>query len=290
MQKTTITTSKTILATAAVIAAIGLGASIAITANASPAVQMALPSAAEMNARLEAAAPVITGESGPVVTTAQSAEVVIKEAVSLYLRSEGIADESARAALLEAINGGKQYVEDAHVLSLRILWALERYNNERADLDQFGLSDMTSQFERLVTATAEFEAFDSSAIDTASAAVVTSLTDALPESDPAINPATRIEQLAFSLPFVVEQVVTSDNCGLTADAWGCYDPSDGGGVIRLTSAGLALSDADLRAVIAHEQRHHQQLEASVYRYSGTELENREWIEGDAYPFGDLYRY
>lgn len=277
-------------------AALLLGTGIAIaSANAAPSSSnnRALPSAEELTARIDASLAVLNDQQGRLYGDAISTEDAVERAITLYLASDGIADDAARAALFTEINASKQAVEDAHVLHLRVIWLITRNAAERGTLDAFGLSEMAHTAERLATAINDFPTPDLAALTSASSAVVSTLTGKLPEVELGVLPADattaeRLESLVFSLPFTVEQVAISNGCGITADAWGCYDPRDGGGLIRITETGLALTDAELRAVIAHEQRHHQQLEASVYIYSGTELVNREWIEGDAYPFGDKY--
>lgn len=289
-------TTTTAFIAAATTAALLLGTGIAIaSANAAPSSssERSLPSADELNARIDAALAVLNDQQGRLYGDALSTEDAVERAITLYLASDGIADESARAELLTEINASKQAVEDAHVLHLRVIWLITRNAAERGTLDHFGLSEMAHTAERLATLTTEFATPDLTLLTAASSAVVITLTSTLPEVELGVLPADattaeRLESLVFSLPFTVEQVAIGNGCGISLDAWGCYDPRDSGGLIRITEAGLALTDGELRAVIAHEQRHHQQLEASVYIYSGTELVNRAWIEADAYPFGDRF--
>lgn len=293
MQTTSIS-RKTAITTAAIIAALALGTTIAVTtATAAPSssTTVSLPTTAELTARIDAAAPALGNHLATAPAILTSAENEVLRALSIHSGSEGIADEDARADLLTAIDAAKVEVNDAHASHTWLLWLNERLNTDRNSTDDFTLMDLANHLERAEAIPAlDFD------LTAETSAVIDSLTATLPApstvlTDGTLSPEDRLSALATSLPFTVQPIIISDDCGdVHAVAWGCYDMmlNDSPGIIRITNDGLALSDGELRAIIAHEQRHHQQLVSGASRFSFDHLSNIDWLELDAYPFGDRY--
>jgi hypothetical protein len=98
--------------------------------------------------------------------------------------------------------------------------------------------------------------------------------------------ATRIQRVAATLPFAVPPV-SSGSCSQFATAWGCFTTDNR---IYVTASGMKQNDCTLRMILAHEYRHSVQWNTGLVILNELgEIQNREWLESDAYAFGNPYR-